>query len=298
MISLAGFRDGGSMDIVTLPGSIGVEVEGVDLRGMADFAAGWTTSHIDQLRRALEERHLLVVRGGVLSGEEQVAFVARFGPLCVERGLWGYVSNVREGGIVPEGPLLFHSDFAFTPFPVRAISLHAIDLPAGGTSTLFADAVRAAACLPADLRSRLVGRRVLNLYDLRLPDDRPHRASDADAGSPRCAVPVLGRHPGSGHEVVCANELHSDHIVGLPEGESRALLDDLFGVLYDPAHVYEHRWRSGDLLLWDNVALHHGRRDVPRREARTLQRVTIGPYTPGELWPNLAEQLANPSAQS
>lgn len=251
-----------------------------------------TAEDMDALRAAFDERHLVLVRGEPMSGEAQVAFAARFGTLVPERQLWGYVSNVREDGIVREGALCFHSDFAFTASPVDAICLHALEVPAEGAPTRFADAVAAAAALPADLRARLRDLRVLNVYDFHLPDDEPHRLAAADPRAPRCERAVLGTHPRTGAEVIQANELHSDHLVGLPSAESRAVLDDLFAVLYDAGNVHEHQWQVGDLVLWDNVALHHGRPDFARSSRRTLQRVTLGAYTPAELVPDLDELLA------
>jgi taurine dioxygenase len=275
------------MRIDDLPGSIGVEVTGLDLLGSATTAAD-----IDALRHALATRHLLLVRSEIVPGPAHTGFVGRFGPLVPERQLWGYVSNVRPDGIVREGALLFHSDFAFTPSPVRAISLHALEVPADGAPTLFADAARAARVLPPGLRARLAGRRVVNIYDFHRPDDQPMRIADADPRSPRCEHPVLAPHPTNGVEVVMANELHTDHIVGLPSAESDALLTELFAVLYADDNVLEHRWRVGDLIIWDNIALQHGRRDIPKHEPRTLQRVTLGEYTPWELVPDLNELLA------
>jgi taurine dioxygenase len=270
------------MELRHLHDTIGVEVVG----------PATSMAEIDELRRALDERHLLLVRAGTFTPEAHLAFVARFGPIVPERNIWGYVSNVREGGIVPEGALLFHSDFAFTASPVLAISLHALETPADGSPTLFADAARAVDSLPADLRARLEDRRVLNVYDFTLPNDRPMRVAEADPRSPRQEHPVIGRHPRTGAQVVMANQMHTDCIVGAPRAESEALLSDLFAVVYDPSNVYEHRWAIGDLVLWDNIALHHGRRDIPRDEPRTLQRLTVGSYTPAELVPNLEELLA------
>ena len=83
-----------------------MEVGDVDLASLAGTAS---TAEIDQLRAAFDERHLVLIRGPVLSGEAQAGFVARFSRLVPERRLWGYVSNVREDGIVPEGALLFHA---------------------------------------------------------------------------------------------------------------------------------------------------------------------------------------------
>lgn len=283
------------MELEDLPGSIGVEVVGLDVTGGSGSDGATSAADIDALRRAFDARHLLLVRSEPMPGEAQVAFVARFGPLAAERRLWGYVSNVREDGIVREGALLFHSDFAFTSTPVLAISLHALEVPADGAPTRFADAVNAARLLPDDLRRRLDGRRVLNLYDFHRPDDQPMRVREADPRAPRVEHAVIGRHPRTGEDVVMANELHTDHVVGLHTAESDALLADLFAVLYDDTNVLEHRWRVGDLVLWDNIALHHGRRDFPPDEPRTLQRVTLSEYTPAELVPDLAELLAQPS---
>jgi taurine dioxygenase len=280
------------MELRLLHATIGAEVLGVDLSSGIELGGGWSRADIDEMRTALDDRHLLLVRGPVLTGEAQVAFVGRFGPLIAERQLWGYVSNVRPDGIVREGALLFHSDFAFAAEPLQAISLHPLDVPADGAPTLFADAVAAVGALPADLRARLDGRRVVNVYDFGLPDDRPMRIVECDPRSPRHEHPLIGRHPRTGAEVIMANELHTDHIVGLPRAESDALLADLFAVVYDDANILEHRWSVGDLVLWDNIALHHGRRDIPRDEPRTLQRVTLGSYRAAELVPNLADLLA------
>jgi taurine dioxygenase len=272
--------------------TIGTEVLDVDVSVVTGLSGTLSRADIDELRSALARRHLLLVRGPMVTGEQQLAFAARFGPLLPERQLWGYVSNVREDGIVREGNLPFHSDFAFTEVPTGAICLHALQVPEGGAPTIFADAVRAATVLPKSLRARLVGRRVTNAYDLTASDEAPMRQQAISPHAPRYDHPVLGRHPATGAEVVMANDQHSLAIVGLPQSESDALLADLFAVLYDGANLYEHQWRVGDLLLWDNVALQHGRRDFPRQEARTLQRVTLGAYTPGELLPQLSQLLA------
>jgi taurine dioxygenase len=67
--------------------------------------------------------------------------------------------------------------------------------------------------------------------------------------------------------------MQTDRIAELDPVESEALIEQLFAALYAPDNVYEHRWRPGDLLIWDNLALQHGR-DAPERP-RTLRRVTL-----------------------
>jgi taurine dioxygenase len=91
--------------------------------------------------------------------------------------------------------------------------------------------------------------------------------------------------------VVLANEMHTDRVLGLDPDDSESLLEELFALLYAEDNRYVHEWRVGDLVLWDNVALHHGRPAFDSAEGRTLQRVALGNYTASELVPNLAALL-------
>ena len=284
------------MEIASLTGSIGAVIDDVRLGDETGSDPRWSSSDLDRLRDTLDERHLLTFSGPVLSGEAQVGFTTRFGALVPERRLWGYVSNSRPDGVVREGRLEFHSDFAFTAHPIEAICLHALEMPDDGSPTIYADAVAAVDRLPSPLRARLEEMEVLNCFDLLQEGDHRMRVAEIDPRSPRCTHPIIGVHPRTGERVVMANALHSDSIVGIPPGESEQLLGELFEVLYDPDHLYEHRWSVGDVVLWDNIALHHGRAHVPSDAPRTLQRVTIGSHTPGELIPNLSELLAEKHA--
>jgi taurine dioxygenase len=274
------------MQLIPLTPSFGVEVVGVDLSAADLDEIG------PRLVDAYEYASLILVRGQRLSPEQHVDVARLFGPVLEERGsAVGYVSNVRSDGITPDGALLFHSDLAFTPEPLPALSLHALEVPANGAPTVFVSAVRAAGALPADLRTRATGRRARNGYGFTLPYDRRMCERDLPPGSPVTEHPVIGHHPHTGAEMLMVNELHTDRIVDLAEHESEALLADLFAVLYAPDHAYRHAWRVGDLLVWDNLALQHGRPAFPRAEARTLQRVTIAERGTYDLVPNLPQLL-------
>ena len=273
------------MRITELSPALGVEVHDVDVRQPL------TADGIDALRGALDGRHLLLFRDQHLTPEQQLAFVARFGPLCPERQMWSYISNARPDGIVREGALRYHSDFAFAREPTLAISLYALEVPVGGAPTVFANAVRAVDRLPADLRRRIADARVRNIYDFHWPDDQRLREHQMRPGMPRTDHPMLGRHPRTGVTVLYANEMHTDRVLGLDDADSEAVLDAVFAVLYAEENRYEHRWRVGDLVLWDNIALHHGRPSFDVAAKRTLQRVALGNYTAIELVPNLVELL-------
>ena len=235
----------------------------------------------------------MLFRGQQLSGERQVEVLSWFGPVLAEKmGAYGYVSNVIEGAVVPEGGLSFHSDFAFTPDPLEGISLHAIAVPASGAPTRFADAVRVVDRLSADLRARLERARILNVFDFGAPADGRMRVADLAPGSPSCVHDAIGRHRITGEPVVLAGEMHTDCVLGMGPDESEALLDELFAHLYAPDNVYEHEWAVGDLVIWDNLALQHGRPAFPDDEERTLQRVVLGTKGAAEIVPNLAALLA------
>ena len=100
-----------------------------------------------------------------------------------------------------------------------------------------------------------------------------NRDVDVDSIYPRTAHPVVRNHPVTGAPIlfVCRNQ--TDSIVGLAPDESEELLSALFVVLYDSSHVFEHTWRAGDVVIWDNLAVQHGRADIATHGPRVLQRV-------------------------
>jgi taurine dioxygenase len=273
------------VDVGRLP--VGVEIRGLDLRDRL------SDEQLEELRVLFDARHLLLFRGQELGGDRQADVAGLFRPVvCEKAGRFGYVSNVRQGAVVPEGALPFHSDFAFTHEPVLGLSLHALVVPANGAPTRFADAERALELMSEALRARIDQLRILNVYDFGLPTDRRMREADLSPGSPRTERTFVGRHPVTGTPVINANAMHTDRVLGLAPDESEELLREVFGVLYGPANTYEHRWAVGDLVIWDNVSVHHGRDDFPVTEERTLQRVCLATKTADEIVPNLQELLA------
>jgi taurine dioxygenase len=251
----------------------GARVAGLDLgRAIPDADAA-------TLRAAFDEHHLLVVSAPGLEPAGQQRLAALFGPVLDEsrRGDgWTLVSD-GPGGFIREGPLLFHSDLAFTPEPLTAISLYALELPARGTVTHFADGIRAARALPADLRDAAARRSALHVYPLtEARGDERYRVATLDAGAPRAEHPVLWEHPRTSETILYVNAMQTDSIVGMQEPDSEALLERLWACLYRADNVYTHHWRLGDLVIWDNLAVQHARDDVKVGDGRTLRRVPVG----------------------
>jgi taurine dioxygenase len=246
------------------------------------------------LREVFAARHLLLFREQDISFEDQARVVGYLGPVLAGGPEW--VSNVRENGLVPEGALLFHSDFIFTAEPSLGLCLYATEVSPGGSPTNFADAVGAAGRLPSALRARVRGRRALNVFDL--SDQRGDtRFREATLGpetplSPRYAHPVLMRHPTSGQELLSVNQMQTDRIIGLEARESEETLEALWALLYAPENTYSHQWRVGDLVLWDNIAVQHGRPAPPAGVPRTMRRVTMAEHSVFDLVPGFVEARA------
>lgn len=260
-----------AIEAVPLSAALGVEVRGVDLHTDPSAAA-------DDLRALLGTHHLLSFSAPGLGADEQLRLLGLFGPLLDESrdgSGWTYVSNVEEGGVLGDHEFLFHSDLEFTDDPVRVLSLYAIELPDVPTSTRFADTARAARHLDPETRALVEGRTALHVYPLlEARGDERYRLADVDEGAARAEHPVLMTHPVTGVDLLYVSAMQTDSIVGLPEDESEALLARCWEVLYAPDNVYEHVWSPGDLVVWDNLAVHHARDAVQGR--RTLRRVPVG----------------------
>ncbi len=260
--------------------ALGVEVLGLELRDLGDAQAG-------ALRELLAAEHLVVVRGQELTTEDQVRVVGLFGTVDDELGDGSasyYISNARPDGQLGEVQLRFHSDWTWTPAPVVVASLYAEEIEGPCPPTRFADAARAHAQLPADLRDRLAGLQAVHMsyqpavvheaYSTRrrlpdLPADVPFDEA------PHTTQPVVAADPLSGTPVLFVNSFYTSHLVDVPLDEGEAVLADLFERIEAPDNVYEHAWTAGDLVVWDNFAVQHARAPFHGTGARrTLRRVS------------------------
>jgi len=167
----------------------------------------------------------------------------------------------------------FHTDQCHQEIPAKASMLYAIEIPSVGGNTLFANAYLAYETLSADIRRRIDGRKALNAYDY--DTAATIRKSEVPDGAPCYAHPVVRTHPATGRKALYVNRLMTRRIEGLDAQESEELLTLLFDHQEQPKFIYEHVWRPGDILMWDNRCTLHARTDFPAGERRLLRRVTI-----------------------
>lgn len=239
-----------------------------------DLSAPLDEAQAVHLVALLWEHGLVLARGQTLSMDRHRALCGLFGPILLRAGETGIMNN--EGGEASATELSWHADAAYTRAPFDALSLHALHVVADASSTRFVSAEQGWSSLPPALKAMLAGRTIEMIspgYDAlggRTCDRRD------PAALKRGEMPAVHRNPHNGREVLWASELQAARVLGLDWEDSRDLLNAAYDHLYAPEHVHEHRWRNGDLVIWDNVALQHMRGSLRECGRRVLQRVIVG----------------------
>lgn len=271
------------MEIRRLGERIGAEITGVDLKALD--AAGF-----DRIYRAWLDHNVIAVRDQELEIADFLAYSRRFGevhphpskstrhPDCPEITLLG-ANKIRADGtldreIYLRGAEGFHTDGAYDAEPFKATQLYAIAIPSRGGDTLFASMYAAFEALPQRLRQRLEGRRGAYVYGGRKRKTALLNPEDREK-DPVFHL-LLGTHPETGRRVLYFDPGKILAIEGLPEAESDALIDELAGYMVQPQGQYRHRWRKGDVVIWDNrCSYHKAAGDYPPEEQRIHWRVSI-----------------------
>jgi taurine dioxygenase len=251
---------------------------GVDLREPIDEVLK------QKLLDAWHQHLVLLLRDQTLDEDAQVRFAETFGALAKTTSGRAFsakhpsvmlVSNIREDGkpigALPDGEMHFHTDQCHQATPAKATMLYALEVPSKGGNTLFANTYAAYETLPEDIRQRIAGRRALNAYTT----DTMLRSAAYDDARSSYWHPVVRTHPATGRQALYVNRLMTREIEGLPREQSEAILLQLFDHQEQPKFVYEHVWRPGDILMWDNRCTLHARTDFSAGERRLLRRVTI-----------------------
>jgi taurine dioxygenase len=260
--------------------TIGAEVLGLDLRQPIDPATA------QALRQAWYEHAVLLMRGQELTEDQQARYGEVFGPLALAyptRRLPGrhqsvmLISNIRENGkpigALPDGEMFFHSDLCYTEHPVVGTMLYSIEVPSAGGNTMFADQYAAYATLPEAVKARVDKLRATNRYDIGY--DVTIRRGRASPDAPHWTHPMVRIHPKTGRRALYVNRLMTHDVESMSEAEAEALLAPLYDHQEQRCFVYEHVWRPGDVVLWDNRCTLHARTDFSPSERRLLRRITI-----------------------
>lgn len=261
-------------------------VTGVEVSG-ADFTEPLGDDQAAQLKALFQEHRLVLFRGQELSDDDHMRLCNDLLPAHPQIG---YMSNTEVKGFHPDFNLLFHSDFAFTRYPLLGISLYAVELDPDAAPTRFINTQAAYEAMPAGMKAtfeQLDVHMLANTVEGR--EDRPARTVRLPADTPddpryiRIVRPTISQHRVTNTPFVLASEQQASHFEGVSLEESDQLLDELFGYMYADRFLYEHQWQQHDLVIWDNLTLQHGRRDNPNEVRRCLRRVTMNEVSMAEL---------------
>ena len=268
-----------ALGVRQLSPALGAEILGIDLRDDIDARV------FAQIRDAWHQNLVIVLRGQNMSEEDQVRFAEKFGPPAVihtkqfvrNHPAVMLISNIREDGkpigALPDGEMHFHTDQCHQERPAMASMLYALEVPRAGGNTLFANGYTAYETLPPEIKRRIDGRKALNAYDYETAATK--RGTRLSQSVPSYAHPVVRTHPPTGRKALYVNRLMTVRIEGLPAQESEDLLAMLFDHQERREFIYEHVWRVGDLVIWDNRCTLHARTDFSPDERRLMRRVTI-----------------------
>ena len=273
--------------IETFDAPLGAQVLGLDL------AQPLSQGDFQRLHHAHLDHHVLVFRDQRITPQQQVDFSRRFGPLQIHvlrqfqlpsQPEVLIISNIVENGQpigLGDAGHFWHSDLSYKEVPSLGSMLHAQELPDEGGDTVFANMHLAWESLPAALRHAVRGTRAEHSYlsqyeELRRRNPWRPALTQAQIDEVKPVThPVVRVHPETGRRALFVSEHFTTRIVGLPDDESRALLEELFVHSVRPEHLYVHRWQPHDLVFWDNRSLMHLATGCPPDQRRKLYRTTI-----------------------
>jgi taurine dioxygenase len=271
------------MQIRPLSEHTGAEAVGIDLRDPVDGPSRAA------LNRAFVDHHVLVVRDQHLEPQQMVTAVGLFGEIFAQHNTRfaieacpqiHYVSNLDR---FPDGrPYIpgegWHTDHSNAVRPPKATVLHAVKLPDEGGDTQYANMAAAYEALPRQVRDRIAGLIGIHVYQSSHSARKLMSLSSGDRERVPSAVlhPLVRTHPENGRQAIYINPIRIEGILGLDHREALPLLDDLLGHATDARFQYRHRWKPGDLVMWDNrCLLHKANGDYDMNQTRYLYRVML-----------------------
>ncbi len=274
---------------------VGAEITGVDLSNFSRDDAGFIVD-------AYHTHAALLFRDQDLSHEDLIAFSSLFGEVDVApenqrmKAVPGkpqiyVVSNIKGENGKPIGSLgageaIWHADMSDRENPPEATLLYAVELPPAGGDTWIAGMASALEGMPKDLRSRIEDRAIKHdgTYNSGGFVRKGVEASDDPLTCTGTLHPAICAHPDTGRPVLYLGRRRNAYVDGLSLTESEELLDALWAHATQDSYCYAHRWRKGDLLMWDNRSTLH-RRDAFNPEHR---RMMLRTQTKGRVAPRAA----------
>jgi taurine dioxygenase len=269
----------------------GLEICDVDLRQTNDAL-------IREIDALWVEHPVILIRDQLLDEKQQIAFSKGLGEINIHvrtdirsraHPEVVLVSNLRlesgqNIGALASGEAHWHTDSCYKPKPDTGSILYALEVPEHGGKTSWANTQLAYEALTEGMRIRVDTLRGEFAYQIFAVDI--NAAPDADAIrrlTPDVVHPMVLTQPGSGRRGLYLDPLKTYGIEGMSADDSRALLDELVAHMTNPKFIFQHQWRRGDMVLWDNCRVLHQREPFDAEVPRLLKRTTV--FLPPDRYP-------------
>ena len=275
------------MEVIPLGPGFGVELRGVSMVDVATDDSAYRA-----VRAAFEQHSVLLFRDQEIADDIQIAFSRAFGPLELTKlgavgagSFYSRLTNIGPAGeIVPpdhrqvqvaRANQLWHTDSSFKKIPALASVLSARTIPDHGGDTEFVSTRLAWERLPEKTRAELRNRVFVHAFATSRDQIHPELMTPAE----RAVLPPVRWRSSWRNPVVDRRALyiasHAGAVEGMNDNEGKSLLASLMEEATKPEYVYAHRWRQGDVIMWDNRATMHRGRPWPYDKVRSMIRTTI-----------------------
>jgi taurine dioxygenase len=274
------------LEIRRMGPQIGVEIRGIDVKTMSE----------DEWRRIYQawlDHNIMCVRGQDLTIPDFIRYSERFGPVTPHPSkstrhpeypkitMLGINKRDADGKLIDaiyrRGAEGWHTDGAYNQAPFKATQLYALAIPSRGGDTLFANGYAAYEALPERLKQRLDG--VIGAFSYGGKKGKSALLNPEDQDWTPVYHPIVRTHPETGRKSLYFDPGKIVRIEGAEEAESEQLIADLTGCMIQPDAEYHHKWRKGDIVIWDNrCSYHRAAGDYPPEEDRIHWRVSINDY--------------------
>jgi taurine dioxygenase len=259
--------------------TIGAVIEGVSLAEPVDAPL------FEELNRALLEWKVLFFRDQDITGTQHTDFAANWGPLESHPFIKMHTAQPPDRPEVvrfEKGPELtgyenaWHSDVSWRECPSLGSVLRAIEVPALGGDTLWADMGAAYDGLSRSMKARIDHATAVHDWFLTfgMAMDTKTR-EDLRADFPAVEHPVVRTHPETGRKTLYVNRAFTQFIVGVSPEEGRALLEHLYVQASFPEYQCRWKWQPGDVAFWDNRSTQHYAASDYFPQRRVMERITI-----------------------
>ena len=274
--------------------SLGAAVRGVDFTRPLDQAT------VAAVRQAWYDHLVLVFPVQPISDEQHVAITRYFGEPEVfhqdiikskrVREIFRVANTDDEGKLMPpshptmkqlSGAQKWHTDSSYRERPSVGSLLHGIEVSRTGGVTCFTNMYEVYEALPAALKEKVKGRRARHDFGMLARELGAREQTEAEKKAmPPVWQPMVRKHPVTGRTSLFISPIYNDAIEGMPDTDARALIHELTELAAQKRFVYEHRWETHDILMWDNRCTMHYVTPYDPTERRVMHRTTIAGDAP------------------